>query len=165
MGVALVFLIGYNTIYKPQQGQLTAVRVEITAEQAKQQTQAEVATLLQSIDDYRKRLPSAPEPSWLVHTLVGLAEKSGVQLTTITQEFPQKADQFTRLSVNLQFTANYHQLGALLDEIERSSAFIRVDRLSLSKTSAAGGEEVPMVQMVCSSLYPHPVLGSGASSL
>ena len=165
MGVALVFLIGYNAVYKPQQGQLAAVRAEIAAEQAKQQTQAEVATLLRSIDDYRKRLPPAAEPSWLVHTVVELAEKSGVQLTTITQDIPQKSDQFTRLSVNLQFTASYHQLGALLDEIERSYAFIKVDRVSLSKMSTGTGEERPSVQMVCSTLYPHPALSSVAPSL
>ena len=40
MGVALVFLIGYNAIYKSQQGQLAAVKAKITAEQAKHEIES-----------------------------------------------------------------------------------------------------------------------------
>ena len=158
----MLLLVGYNGIYKSQQAQLRHIQTDTAAEQARQQTQAEVSALFQTIEGYRKRLPAEPETSWLVHALVDLAERSGVQLTAITQEFPQQTPQYTRLSVTVQFNANYHQLGAFVDDIERSTSFLRVDELTVNKPAL--GADQSAIHMVCSTLWLPPVTPKAAAT-
>jgi Tfp pilus assembly protein PilO len=160
MGIALAGLIGYNTVYVPQQQQMGLIRAQIAQEQANQQTAAEGLAQLQEIERYRTHLPPEPNPSWLARELVVLAQRSGVQLTTITQGAPQESGQFTHLTVNVQFTASYHQLGMFLDDLERSDRFIRVDRINVSRPTP---EERPSIQLACSTVYLPPVLSGSAS--
>ena len=163
IGVATTALIGYNLIHKPQQRQLRLVRAQITAEQTRQQAATTVAALLHDIEQYRKQLPEEPDASWLAQEAVTLAEQSGVQLTTISQEPPQRFDAFTRLAVKLQVTASYHQLGAFLDQLERSNHFIRVDRVEIPPGRDASHQTQDM-NVTLSTLYvPSGLKGLGGT--
>jgi Tfp pilus assembly protein PilO len=155
IGVAISLPLGYNMIYLPQQVQVLSLRQQIAAEQAKQRTDGEVALLLQQLQQYRDRLPKEPDPSWLVREIVPLAEKAGVQLTTIRQEVPQEAEEYTRLTVTLQFTAPYHRLGVFLDDVERSERFIRVERVRVSKGKEG---EPPKVDVTLETFYLAPLV-------
>ena len=164
IGLAAAGFVGYNFIYEPQQAQVHLIQAQIAEEQVHQQTQAEVTNLLQEVDQYRARLPQTTDPSWLVRELVALAQKAGVQLTTINQDSPQAYEPFTRLGATLQFSASYHQLGTFLDAIERSERFIRVERVHLGASDGAHGAAA--VEIACSTLFLPPVLpaASGGGS-
>ena len=117
-----------------------------------------LAKLLSAIEEYRKRLPGESDPSWLVRETVALAQKADVQLTNITQEEPQQVSGFTRLAVNLQFSASYHQLGAFLDDIERAARFIRVDHMTVTRTGERDDQALAQIQLALSTVYLPPVL-------
>lgn len=167
IGLALGGLVGYHTIYAPQQEQARLIAVKAAQRQADQQAQDDTATLLKQIEQYRKRLPPEPEPSWLVQEVVAVGRQLGIELTTIAPDVPQETPQYTRLSVTLQFDATYHELGAFLDAIERSDAFIRVEHFDLASQRDAARERgagKASVQLVVSSFYVPSVLQAAASS-
>jgi Tfp pilus assembly protein PilO len=153
--VATACGIGYYGIHVPAQHEVRLIQTQIAEERASQGTKGDVAALLARIEHYRERLPKDADPSWLAQEVVALAQKTGVQLTSMTQDAPQPLDTFTRLSVNLQVAATYHQLGAFLDEVERSPHFIRIDRLSLDH---ADGDERGLVQVTFSTVVLPPVI-------
>lgn len=155
IGIVLTWWIGYNYVYVPQQRQGRLIQTQIAKEQQHQRTQAEVADVLQRIEHYRKRLPEDADPSWIVRELVPLAQQAGIQLTSITQQPPHTTPQFTRLTVDVQFTASYHQLGTFLDAIERSKRFIRVERVNVARGEPT--TQLVPVQLALSTLYLPPL--------
>ena len=154
-GIAILWLVGYNLIYAPQQVQMRLIQAQRAEEQATQQTQAEVAALLQQVEQYRKRLPQEPDPSLLVKDVVELAQRSGVQLKSIVRDAPQVLPQFTRLLVHLDVSASYHQLGTFLDDLERSEHFMRVEHLTVTRQANNGPAAI---QLTVIALYVPPVL-------
>ena len=157
MVVAMVGAFAYTGVYVPSQRQVQLIQAQQTQERANQRTQADVASLLKTIEQDRKRLPKEPDPSWLVRETVALAQKAGLEITSINQEDPQGFPGFTRLAVNLQVTASYHQLGAFLDDIEHAESFIRVDRINLGHTTMRD-EALASIQLVFSTIYLPPAL-------
>ena len=164
IGVVLIGMVGYNLIYVPQQRETGLIEKKTAQERAHQQTQTEVSALLTQLEAYRKRLSPEPDPSWLVRRVVEFCREAGIEITTISQESPQPLQQFTRLIVNLQFTATYHQLGAFLDIVERSAQFIRVDDLQVDRPSQDGGRAA--IRLKFSTLYyiPQDLIASIKSS-
>ena len=161
IGVAFAGFFGYHGIYARQQAQVRVIEQQIAQEQANQQAQTDVAALVQQIERYRKHLPPEPDASWLVHEVVALAKKANVPLASITEEAPQSLQQFTRLAVNLQFTASYHQLGAFIDDLERANRFMRIERLEM--TRSLEGEEPVSIRMVLSTIHIPSGLPGGGS--
>ena len=161
IGLAFLAAVGHHFIYLPQQAEVASIHAQITQEYATQQTQADVAKLLEQVEPYRSRLPSEPDPSWVVQEAATLAHRTGVELTTITQEAPQPFGRLTRIAVTLQLLASYHQLGAFLDELERSDHFIRVERLEMNPTTEQGGQVPVDVVLSTVSLPPTHGLSGG----
>lgn len=161
IGVAITGLFGYHGIYVRQQAQGRLIQTQIAQERENQQALADAAVLLQQLQQYRKRLPPEPDPSWLVREAVALAEHAGVQLTTLTQDAPKPLSQFTRLAVSLQFRASYHQLGAFLDELEHAHNYLRVESLDISRPQDEGGQAT--IKLVVSTVYLPPVRTSAGS--
>ena len=155
IGVALSGLLGYHFIYARSQGQASVIQAQITEQQANQKAQAEVGALLRDVERYRKRLPAEPEPSWLVRETVALARNVGLELASISPESPQVGPQVTRLVIAVQFDATYHELGAFLDQIERSGHFLRIENIRLGGPTARAPERTT-VSMSLSTLYLPP---------
>ena len=164
IGVVLGGLIGYHGIYARHAEQRRLIYAQIAQEQTDQQMQAEGAALLTQIEQYRKRLPEEPDPSWLVREAVELGQKAGLELTTISQESPKPFAQFVRLAIILQFTATYHQLGTFLDYLEGSERFIRVDHLDLQSPRDASGPASVGLTLSTFYLPPFSVAEAAASS-
>ncbi len=154
MALALSLFFGYHAFYKSQQDRVHLIQAQSVEEQTRQRTQLEVVALAQRVEHYRHRLLQTPEPSVLVREVAVLAKKAGVQLSTIGQEPPQEFPQFTRLAVNLQCSATYHQLGAFLDYLEHAEHFIRAE--SITVTPGSDGRST--ISLVVSSLYVPPLL-------
>ena len=156
-GVAFSSMISYHMIYVPRQEQVGLIQTKTAQTQADQQAQQDVAALLAQVERYRKRLASAPEPSWLAREAVSLCRKAGLEVTTINPGSPGELSDFTRLSVELNFRATYHGLGLLLDDIQHSEYLLRVERLSLASGSSEAGSQAS-VNLVLSTLSLPPVL-------
>lgn len=158
IGVAVIGLFGYHNIRARQQRLLGVIRHQIGQEEVNQQAQAEVAALLLQIEDYRKRLPPGPDPSWLVREAVAISEQAGINLAVINQEPATPIPpHFTRVAVNLQFRASYHRLGEFLDLLERSRRFIRVERVDFAPVSGHDYAGEGTVRLLLSTVYvPEP---------
>ena len=158
--VATACGIGYYGIHVPVQNEVRLIQTQIAEERTSQGTKGDVAAVLKRIERYRARLPGETDPSWLAQAVVALAQKTGVQLTSITQEPLQQFDQYSRLAVTLQLTVSYHQLGAFLDAVESSPHFIRVERLSVDRLDT---DERGLVQVTFSTIVlPRLVSKAGA---
>lgn len=151
IGVAASGILGYNNCYLPQVAKVRRIGHQIEQEHRNQQLAAEVAGLLRQIEQYQKRLPQEPDSSWLVHQAVTVGQRSGVLLTNIAPAVPEERPQYTRLSVNLQFRASYHQLGAFLDQIENDPSVFLIERLELTEPTEQNDQAT--VQMTLSALY------------
>ncbi len=160
-GVALAGFVGYNAIYVPQQRQLRVIRTRIAEEQALHQTRADLEALLEELGQYRRRLPDEPDPSWLVQEVVSAAQRTGIPLTSLAQLPSQTSEQFTRLAVSLKTAATYHELGAFVDELERSPRFIRIDHVRLSPATRNG--EAPSIELSLSTAFVPAIALSAAA--
>lgn len=150
IGLAITGLFGYHMVYVPQQRKVALIQTQIAQSQSDQQSREEVAALFSAIEHYRKRLPENSDPSWLAREVVAIGKASGVQFTTLNQQVPEDRAQYTRLSINLAFSASYHELGAFIDAIESSEHFMRVDHLVVGPPTP--GSEKASVQLVLSTI-------------
>ncbi len=164
ISVAIAGLAGYNVGYVPQQEQVRLTQVQRFEEQANQQLQAEVAALLNQVERYRTRLLPVPDTALLVRKVVALAGQSGVTLGRITQETPKTFPQFTRLTVQLEGSASYHQLGTFLDDLEQSDLFIRVGRLQASRSTQGDDHPGDFTLSVSTLFVPSALPGTVGSN-
>lgn len=162
IGVGLGLLSGYNIAYVSRQHRAQAIRAQMDEARATQDVRAQLATVLRQIEQYRKRLPESPDSSWLVHEVVPLAAQAGVQVTSIAQDIPQEFPSFTRLAINVDCVASYHQLGVLLDALERSPRYLRVDRIDMGRV--LDGEERGTVRLSISTVHMPPLDPAAAPS-
>lgn len=149
---AITGYVGHRTIYRDYQRTMTTLRAQLTDQQQTQGFRGQVATSLAEIEHLRKRLPQNLETEWLVREVSRLAEGADVQLITILPLSSKQVggvEGVMTLSVALEFTASYHQLGKFLSMVEGAPAFIRVDELILART----GEGLAKVQLTVSTLY------------
>ena len=163
IGVALTAFLGYNFIHIPQQRKVSEIEANIAEVRALQQLQTEVMTLLGQVERYRRQLPPAADPSWLVNQVVALGQRDGIELDTISQQGPQPLRQFTRLAVDLQFTATYHQLGRFLDDIERSAYFLQAEEITVNRRPS--DESRVDVRLRVATFFVPPTLNGGGSPL
>jgi len=155
IAVAVVVPAGY-TIHKGYQEKLRLVEAQTANEHSTQASQAQTAATFRQIEQYRKRLPNEPSPSWLVSEAMSLGERVGLQLSAIAQESPQEIQQFTRLAVTLEFSASYHELGLFLDRLEHAGSFIQVERLQVSPPKEPQGKV--SIRLTLSTMYLRPIL-------
>ena len=155
--LAVMFPVGYNMVYSPQQAKLHAIQQQMAKEQANQQAQIETDALLRQLEQERIRLPKEPNPSWLVSEAVALGEKAGLQLTNISQEPNQALGPYTRLAISLEFSASYHQLGTFLDRVEQSPSYIRVETLTVAPNP--NHQELAQIKLILSTAYVPPIMG------
>lgn len=149
---AITGYVGHQTIYRDAQRTMTTLRAQLTDQQQTQGVREQAAKSLQEIERLRQRLPQTLETEWLVREVSRLAEEADLRLATILPISPKQVvglEGVMTLSVALEFTASYHQLGKLLSMVESAPAFIRVDELILART----GEGLAKVQLTVSTLH------------
>ncbi len=159
--LGLAAFVGYNMIYVPKRQQVNQIQLQIAEEQQTQQAQLEVAKQIVEFEALRKRLPPQPDPSWFTERVLSLASSSEINLSNISQLEAQTYQGFVHYSLQLAFTAPYHKLGAFLDQVERSDAFIRVERLGVQPGKEPG--KLPEIDIVLGTVYvPQAMPGSPA---
>ena len=146
---ALTALCGYQQFYAPSQRTLSTLQTRLAEEQRTQELRIQLARSLQDVERFRKRLPPQPETEWLVHEAGQLAEKTGVQLTSIAPQDPTKLGALTRLAVICQFRASYHQLGEFVSILENATSFLRIDHLEVARVQ----QGIAQIGLTVSTVY------------
>jgi Tfp pilus assembly protein PilO len=152
--------VGYNMIYVPKRQQVAQIDLQLAEEQQTQQAQADVAKQIEEFETLRKRLPPEPDPSWFTQRVLSIASNAEISLSNISQIEPQTYQGFVHYSLQLAFTAPYHKLGTFVDLVERSDAFIRVERLSVMPPKEPGLP--PQIDVVLGTVYAPPVIQAPA---
>ena len=151
---------GYNTIHLQHRQRLQQLHAQLSEEQATQALRVQTAQTLKDIERLRKRLPQEPETEWLVREVGRLAQGAGVQLTSINPQAPKPLQDATQLTVSVQFTAPYHQLGGFLSTIESATSFLRVDSLDILPSHSAATEHAADIRMTISTFSVPSLAGT-----
>ncbi len=149
---AIAGAVGHQTIYRDSRRTMTVLQAQLADFQQTQGLREEVARSLAEIEEFRNRFSQNPDTEWLVGEVSRLAERAEIQLTTILPASPKKVEGLEglmTLSVALEFTASYHQLGKFLSIVESAPVLIRVDELTLARSEQGRAK----VQLTVSTLY------------
>jgi Tfp pilus assembly protein PilO len=158
VGVGLLVVaafIGFQFIYNPRAAQVQGIQNQIRQESLAREQRKEVAQLLDKIAVDLSLLAPEADPAWLAREALALASDAGIRVNMVNQkDVLQEADQL-RLSVAIDGSGTYHQLGKYIDLIERSKQFMWVERMDVRPLGKEGG--VLSIQMVISSVYVPPL--------
>jgi len=156
--LAFAAYFGYHDGYvRPQDalGQVAKQRRE--AEQVRE-LRTRVAATLTTFEQQRHSLPRKLDPDWLMQEIGRLAREVGVHITSLTPQAPRQFSDGTLLSVSVNFTTSYHNLGQFVSRLESSGALLRIDELELTPDPGRQGTGVANIRLLVSTLYVPPVL-------
>jgi type IV pilus assembly protein PilO len=162
----LVFVVGismgWQRVHAPVEARRSQLTVQLASEREAQAVREQVAKLLGEIDQFRKRLAPEPETAWLVGEVGKLAKDAKIELASIAPQQQKLIQEFTHLSVIVQFSSSYHDLGKFLSVLESSRSFIRVDELSMTpdRSTSKQGQGVQLVKLTLSALHAPPFSAS-----
>lgn len=97
--------------------------------------------IMKRIADIEKNIPSVKDASRLTAELTRLA--SGLELASVQQKI-DKGDLYSRIFIELKFSAPFNVIVDYTDRIEAVSPFLKVEELSISEP--AGKAKVPGLQ-------------------
>ena len=83
------------------------------------------------LEFYEKRLPSEESIPGLLEELQDVVTKTKVRLRQIDMLQRQMHAGYEKLPFQLQITGGYHDLGKLINHIERGERFMSVDKISI----------------------------------
>ena len=123
-----------------------------------------VKRLIDEMHAIRGQFAPIDEVEWLVNQLTSHAQEAGLRIESIVPHPAVSVQQdFQQLSVTVQLSATYHQLGKLLSQLESSDKLIWVQDLDIAKpreqpgwgadatrTHASG---LPHVRLTLATLY------------
>lgn len=153
--LAVSAFVGYSVIFVPTQKKVEYIQQQIVTEKENRRAQENMMGLVEELAQLRTALAESDDPSWIANEVVTHAQETGVQFSSVAQMDPKKINGYTHLSVQFDFSATFHELGQLVDLIERSPKFIWLERLDME--SPEEGEEQSTGQIVFSAIYVPPV--------
>ena len=119
------FLIGYLFIIKPSLSRLETAKTELSNLQQKITTYQFVLESEGKIAEFKTRFKG--DKTWLIEQLNSMAEKSGLNISTILPEDPKKVGEMLELtSVHIDAEAGYHQLGEFMGLVESLDAYVKI---------------------------------------
>ena len=131
------------------------IQAQLTEQRKVQELREQVAASLQQVEQMEQRLAPEPETEWLIRQVNRIAQETGTQLSAIVPQAPKSLQAFVHLTVALQLTASYHQVGRLLSALESSPSFIRVEQLEVTRKPETA---VAQVQLLVGTLYVPPLV-------
>lgn len=163
--LALGGYFGYHIAYVRPLDSIEQIHQQLEEARQTQTLRTHVASAIITLEEPRQRLALRPDSTWLLQEVGKLAEEAGIQVASMTPRPPQPRGEATFLSVLLQFTASFHELGQFLNRIESHERFIRVDRVEVTPQAGASGKaqmQVALSALYLSSLHPTALTAAGA---
>jgi len=150
-GVLIAFFIlmpVYFLIFSPQSKDLEAKTKELAQVESELRNAQQVARtrddlrkvtkrLETILEFYEKRLPSEESIPGLLEELQDVVTKTKVQLQQIDMLQRQMLSGFEKLPFKLQIKGGYHDLGRLINSIEKGKRFMSVNRIAIEGEGTA----------------------------
>jgi type IV pilus assembly protein PilO len=151
-GIILAVLAGYtgyHGIFVPTQRQIKRLDTQLAEAKATQEVRERVAGSLNEFERLRKQLPQDASTEWLLREVTKRAQEEGIQLQSILPQDRRDLRDASELSVHLQLSSSYHQLGKFVSSLERSTPLIWIEECAITKS----GQDLPQIRLVVSTLY------------
>ncbi|MBN2406703.1 MAG: type 4a pilus biogenesis protein PilO [Elusimicrobia bacterium] len=147
LGAVGLFML-YSKVYAPLGGKIKAAEDELSAKQAKLADMRKKANRLDKLEkEYRdledllkeieKRLPKDNEVPALIKTITDTAQKYNMEVRTFKESAASeksliKSDKFYEpYPYDMEFTADYHTLGAFFTEIARLERIFNIGKMDM----------------------------------
>ena len=141
--------IGYHGIYLPTQRQVKRLDTQLAEAKATQELRERVAGSVNRFEQLRKQLPQDASTEWLLREVTKRAQEEGIQLQSILPQDRRDLRDASELSVHLQLSTSYHQLGKFVSALEQSTPLIWIEECTITK----GAQELPQIRLVVSTMY------------
>ena len=122
-----------------------------------------VKRLLDEMHAIREQFAPTAETEWLVTRLTAHAQEAGLRMESTVRHAPVAVQDFQQLSVTVQLSATYHQLGKLVSQLESSDKLMWVQDLDIAKSKEQLGwgadaarphaSALPRVRLTLATLY------------
>ena len=133
-GIALVaFAIGMQ-ILTTTHTKVAKLTQETAYESRRNTLLKSMNSLQMRSEKYQKRLLPTSESSWLMNQLTKLTTSMGLTLLSIQPEKLPTSERLRGVAIRIGLNCSYHQLGQLIEKIENSDTFMRIQELNLEKT-------------------------------
>ena len=130
---ALVLAIGVMFIYTPFAYKSKSLRSDILKERDKNVLIGKIKALNKHIKVYDKRIPEAGGVSWLLGEASRMAFKEQIEVSSKKPGNPEDYGLYAKLSVVLDISCTYDQLGKFISAIESSEKFLKVESVYIKR--------------------------------
>ena len=150
---ALAWGIGRG-VYLQQHQEVAAIQGQLEEQRRLQRLREQVAQSLRQVEGLCTHLAPSPDTEWLIRQVTTLAQKTGVEVSSIVPQAPNPIQDFTQLAVTLQLVTSYHELGKLLSEVESLPVLVRVEQLEVRSEQGS----MAQVRLILGALYAPPLV-------
>ena len=147
----------------------TRIQQELAEVKELREAQLRVHRLRENLRAMQGQFAPTTDTEWLVNRLASRVQEAGLRMESIDPHAPVTVQDFQQLSVTVQLSASYHQIGKLLSQLEGSDELIWVQDLDIDKAPARsswgadptrlGSSTLPRVRLTLAALYVPEEIG------
>ena len=114
------------------------IRTMKSALKGEKKIEANIKNAQKRIDDFEMLMPKGDE-SWSIEQIDQIAKKHGITIQKIQPEpskkekdYFEKSPKYDTRTMSVEVVSTYHQFGAFMNTIERSSPFLKIKSIDIS---------------------------------
>lgn len=161
----VVFYIYYNVSFKDKIKILDKKLVEVKKQQELINLWGEKLKLESELSALTVKFGGKIDYKWLMTIISEIANKEGIELTTVKPLSVKEMKFYKSLSVALNLEGSYHQIGKMVADMENARYYLKVEKLILSpqmkekdgkkfRAMAKDGNTLLKCEMIVSTLIP-----------
>lgn len=134
-GIALIAFVIGTQILSTTQIKVSKLTQETAYESKRNVLLESINRLQMQLEERQKHLLPTLESAWLMNQLTKLTTSMGLTLLSIQPEKLPGSEKLKGVAIRGVLNCSYHQLGQLVEKIENSDTFMRIQELNLEKAA------------------------------
>jgi len=135
--IILTIAAGTMLIYRPFAGKNTSLRAEILKERDKNILIGKIRAFARHLKVYEKRIPESGGVSWLLGEVSDIASKEKIDVVSVKPGSPEDYVLYTKVSVIVDSSCTYDQLGRFISTVESSEKFLKIENINIKRMDAS----------------------------
>ncbi|MDP2921617.1 MAG: type 4a pilus biogenesis protein PilO [Candidatus Omnitrophota bacterium] len=131
--IILTLATGVVFIYRPFAGRNTSLRTEILKERDKNILIGKIRAYAKHLKVYEKRIPESGGVSWLLGEISNIASKEKIEIGAIKPGNPEDYGLYTKVSVIIDSSSTYEQLGRFIAAVESAEKFLKIENVNIKR--------------------------------
>lgn len=134
-----VLFLSWVGVIQPSFNKMKYIETQKKEFREKEPVFREVLATEARLAEYQKRMAQDRDLTPLMSKLTGLAEKAALQnvSTALEKSLGGPEGEIEKLSINIEATGSFHQLGDFVSMIENLEDFVRISRLDFARSQAS----------------------------